>query len=99
MDRVLRTTEILSDRKTTNNGKEAAETTEIGLFWECSTQANNPEEPGAVIPHAGVCEGAVGQLAVLPRSPIKNTLGTYARCDTRFLSVSQKNIDYFRQNN
>jgi len=25
-----------------------------------STQANNPEEPGAVIPHAGVCEGAAG---------------------------------------
>jgi len=29
-------------------------------FWEWGTQANNSEEPGAVIPHAGVCEGAVG---------------------------------------
>ena len=56
MGRVLRTTEILSDRETTNKGKEAAETTEIGLLGS----ANNPEEPGAVIPHAGVCEGAVG---------------------------------------
>jgi hypothetical protein len=25
------------------------------------------EEPGAVVPHAGICEGAAGQLAVLPR--------------------------------
>lgn len=24
------------------------------------------EEPGAVVPHAGICEGAVGQPAVLP---------------------------------
>lgn len=24
------------------------------------------EEPGAVILHAGICEGAAGQLAVLP---------------------------------
>ena len=32
MDRVLRTSEILSDRETTNNGKEAAETTENGLL-------------------------------------------------------------------
>jgi hypothetical protein len=27
---------------------------------DVGTQANNPEEPGAGIPHAGVCEGAVG---------------------------------------
>jgi len=29
-------------------------------------EANNVEKPGAVIPHAGICKGAVGQLAVLP---------------------------------
>ncbi len=31
-----------------------------------STGASNSEEPGAVIPHAGICAGAAGQLAVLP---------------------------------
>ena len=31
-----------------------------------SAKASNSEEPCAVIPHAGVCGGAVGQLAVLP---------------------------------
>ena len=25
-----------------------------------------PEEPGAVIPHAGICEGGVGQTTSLP---------------------------------
>jgi hypothetical protein len=35
------------------------------LYVVC--EANNVEKPGAVIPHAGICEGAVGQLAVLPR--------------------------------
>ncbi len=30
---------------------------------------SNSEKPGAVIPHAGICEGAAGQLAVLPRYP------------------------------
>jgi len=29
-------------------------------------EASSSEEPSAVIPHAGICEGAVGQLAVLP---------------------------------
>ena len=29
-------------------------------------KASNTEEPGAVISHAGICKGAVGQLAVLP---------------------------------
>ena len=28
--------------------------------------ARNPEEPGAFIPHAGICEGGVGQLMFLP---------------------------------
>ena len=28
--------------------------------------ARIPEEPGAVIPHAGICEGDVGQPAFLP---------------------------------
>ena len=28
--------------------------------------ARIPEEPGAVIPHAGICEGGVGQPASLP---------------------------------
>jgi len=31
---------------------------------EC--KASGFEEPGAGIPHAGICEGAVRQLAVLP---------------------------------
>jgi len=30
-------------------------------------EASDFEEPGAVIPHAGICEGAVGQPAVLPQ--------------------------------
>jgi hypothetical protein len=25
------------------------------------------EKPGAIVPHAGICAGPVGQLAVLPR--------------------------------
>jgi hypothetical protein len=32
MGRILRTSEILSDREATNHGKEAAETTEHGLL-------------------------------------------------------------------
>jgi len=28
-----------------------------------------PEEPGAVIPHAGICEGGTGQPVSLPQSP------------------------------
>jgi hypothetical protein len=28
--------------------------------------ARIPEEPGAVIPHAGICEGGVGQPTSLP---------------------------------
>ena len=28
--------------------------------------ARIPEEPGAVIPHAGICEGGVGQAISLP---------------------------------
>ena len=32
---------------------------------EC--KASDTEEPGAVILHAGICAGAAGQLAVLPR--------------------------------
>jgi hypothetical protein len=28
--------------------------------------ARIPEEPGAVIPHAGICKGGVGQPASLP---------------------------------
>lgn len=32
----------------------------------CLCEASNVEKPGAGIPHAGICEGAVGQLAVLP---------------------------------
>ena len=30
-------------------------------------EARTFEEPGAVIPHAGIRAGAVGQLAVLPQ--------------------------------
>jgi len=29
-------------------------------------EASNFEEPRAVVPHAGICTGAAGQLAVLP---------------------------------
>ncbi len=32
-----------------------------------SAEASGLEEPGAGIPHAGICEEAVGQPAVLPR--------------------------------
>jgi len=32
-----------------------------------SAEASIPEEPGARKPHAGICAGAVGQPAVLPR--------------------------------
>jgi hypothetical protein len=28
--------------------------------------ARIPEEPGAVVPHAGICKGGVGQPASLP---------------------------------
>jgi hypothetical protein len=28
--------------------------------------AHIPEEPGAVIPHPGICEGGVGKLTSLP---------------------------------
>jgi len=33
--------------------------------------ARMPEEPGASTPHAGICAGAVGSLAVLPRWPLR----------------------------
>jgi len=29
--------------------------------------ASTSEKPGAIVPHAGICAGAVGQLAVLPQ--------------------------------
>ena len=32
--------------------------------------ARIPEEPGAVIPHAGICEGGVRQLTSLVRAHI-----------------------------
>ena len=43
-----------------------------GAHWQClaekpRAQARPFEEPGAVVPHAGICAGAVGELAVLPR--------------------------------
>ena len=42
-------------------------------------EANNTEEPCARKPHAGICEGAVGKLAVLPRcAQIK--LNYYKEC-------------------
>jgi len=34
------------------------------------TDASPVEEPGAGIPHAGICEGGVGQPASLPRHEI-----------------------------
>ena len=33
-----------------------------------AAEASIHEEPGAGKPHAGICAGAVGQLAVLPQS-------------------------------
>ena len=33
---------------------------------ESLAKASTFEEPGAIIPHVGICPGAVGQLAVLP---------------------------------
>jgi hypothetical protein len=38
----------------------------ISEYSNDGCKASNTEEPGAVISHAGICEGAVGQLAVLP---------------------------------
>jgi hypothetical protein len=38
----------------------------ISKYLYAVCEANNVEKPGAVIPLAGICEGAVGQLAVLP---------------------------------
>jgi predicted signal transduction protein with EAL and GGDEF domain len=34
-------------------------------------EASHFEEPRAVVPHAGICAGAVGQLAVLPRCLVR----------------------------
>ena len=38
-----------------------------GSFLGLIAEASIPEEPGAGKLHAGICAGAVGQLAVLPR--------------------------------
>lgn len=38
----------------------------ISKYLYAVCKASSFEKPGAVIPHAGICEGAVGQLAVLP---------------------------------
>lgn len=38
----------------------------ISKYLNAVCEASNFEKPGAVIPHTGICEGAVGQLAVLP---------------------------------
>jgi hypothetical protein len=42
-------------------------------FWhsvpELVPRARNPEEPGAVIPHAWICKGGTGQPVSLPQSP------------------------------
>ena len=38
----------------------------ISEYQNDACKASDTEEPGAVIPHVGICEGAVGQLAVLP---------------------------------
>ena len=32
----------------------------ISKYLYAVCEANNVEKPGAVIPHAGICEGAVG---------------------------------------
>ncbi len=44
-------------------------------FWhsvpEAVPRARYPEEPGAVIPHAGICEGGTGQPVSLPQSLLK----------------------------
>ena len=36
-----------------------------------TAEASIPEEPGAGKLHAGICAGAVGQLAVLPRCQLQ----------------------------
>ena len=43
-----------------------------------AAEARIPEEPGAGNPHAGICAGAVGQLAVLPRCSM--WMGFHERC-------------------
>ena len=47
------------------------------------------EEPGAGKPHAGICAGAVGQLAVLPRSTEQNQTSKTPRAIHRRLRPSR----------
>ena len=42
----------------------------LNLISFTFTEASISEEPSAVVPHAGICAGAVGWLAVLPWQPI-----------------------------
>ena len=39
---------------------------EVLLLGEWITAGSIPEEPGAVVPHAGICAGDAGQPAFLP---------------------------------
>jgi hypothetical protein len=42
------------------------------VFLNAFADASISEKPGAVVPHAGICAGPVGQLADLPRCRTKN---------------------------
>jgi hypothetical protein len=58
----------LYGRATTDGGATQAQ---VGRFQGLGriADARIPEAPGARTPHAGICAGAVGSLAVLPRWP------------------------------
>src|SRR5205823_5580753 len=44
----------------------------LSYTWDGACKASNTEEPDAKNLHVGTCEGAAGQLAVLPRWPCAN---------------------------
>src|SRR5205823_10272006 len=60
---------------------------------EC-IKVNCPEEPGAGILHAGICEGGAGQPASLPRQWCKN--GSYRRrhWQPRNIRNTQKTVSH-----
>ena len=59
------------DTNTPGNGVKLPACNGTNRFWhsvsELVSSARFPEEPGAVVPHAGICEGGVGQPTSLPQ--------------------------------
>ena len=62
MGRIYRTGKVLWNSQTTHPSCSLRI-----IIKSAGCNASSFEEPCAVIPHAGICEGAVGELAVLPR--------------------------------